>query len=271
MKFIKTIIKNVLYYLVPKKNGYSNLSVKAGPAKGVKLRLDVRKEGSYWLGNYDQWIFDRIDFEKYIKPGDVLWDCGAYVGYYTAIFRKLSGENGKVYTFEASNKNYDRLKELPVLNEWSNVHIYNMAVGPDHTELEFVNDLGGASGPYGLSKSYAQSREELDILKVKCCGVDELITEQNVAMPDFIKFDLESAEVFALHNGDKVFKEKRPVILLELHGDEAKKAAGLFFEKYNYTGIIVSQLPNPINQLRSLADFEKVAGVPHMVICTPNV
>ena len=57
-----------------------------------------------------------------------------------------------------------------------------------------------------------------NIEKVRCCGVDELIAEMGVPEPDFIKFDLEMAEEFALHNGDRLFPKKRPVILLELHG-----------------------------------------------------
>ena len=75
---------------------------------------------------------------------------------------------------------------------------------------------------------YDQSQNELDIETVKCAGIDELVYEMNIEAPDFIKFDLESAEEFALHNGDKIFREKRPLILLELHGEKAKEAAGLF-------------------------------------------
>lgn len=269
MSQLKNAVKNILYTLVPKKNGLSDLRVLSGPAKGVRLRLDIRLNGSYWLGNYDKWIFDKVDFSKYIKPGHVVWDCGAYVGYYTAFFRKVVGDKGIVHTFEASVSNYDMVKVLPANNKWTNVHIHNLAVGPDHTMLEFVDNLSGSSGPYGLSKEYKESISELKINKVKCCGVDELVFEQGVDMPDFIKFDLESAEVDALHNGDRVFKEKRPVILLELHGQKAKDAAGLFFEKYNYKAYIVSELPNPKHELRSKNDFDQVNAIPHMVLCLP--
>src|SRR5690606_8653843 len=112
----KKVVKEVLYRLLPKKDGYSKLKVMGGPAKGAYLTLDVRKEGSYWVGNYDQWIFDAIPFDEMIKPGDVVWDCGAYVGYYSAYFRKLVGEKGKVHTFEASRDNYSRLKYMPENN-----------------------------------------------------------------------------------------------------------------------------------------------------------
>lgn len=267
---IKKFVKEIFYRLLSGKNGYSDLKVLSGPAKGCKLRLDIRKEGSYWLGNYDKWIFDVVPFDKIIKPGFVIWDCGAYVGYYTAAFKKIIGDRGIIYVFEASKKNYERVKILPELNEWDNIKVLNMAVGPDHTTLQFVNNLGGANGPYNLSKIYKQSQSELDIEIVKCCGVDELVYELDIDAPDFIKFDLETAEEFALHNGDKIFREKRPLILLELHGEKAKEAAGLFFEKYHYGGVTMANMPDAIKRIRSLEEFKKINGVPHMVYCIPE-
>ena len=84
--FLKKTVKFFLWLLIPKKNGASHLTVLGGPAKGCILNLDLRLEGSYWLGNYDDWIFAGVPFEKFIKIGDVVWDGGAYVGYYTAYF-----------------------------------------------------------------------------------------------------------------------------------------------------------------------------------------
>lgn len=269
MSGIKKITKGLLYSIIPKTDGYSNLRVLGGPAKGAKLRLDLRIEGSYWLGNYDQWIFDAVPFQKLIKEGNVCWDCGSYIGYYTAFFRKLVGSTGIVHTFEASIHNYDRVKFLPELNDWKNVFIHNMAVGPDHEVLEFVDNLEGSSGPYGLTKEYKEDRSELVINKVKCCGMDELVYEMNLPAPDFIKMDLESAEVQALHNGDRLFREKRPIILLELHGEAAKDAAGLFFEKYNYEGVMMGDIKERKYVVRSKSDFDKIDGVPHMALCTP--
>jgi FkbM family methyltransferase len=269
MSKIKKLTKAFLWWIFPKKNGISSLKVLNGPAKGSILNLDVRLESSYWFGNYDKWIFDSIPFEDYIKPGNVVWDGGAYVGYYTAYFRKLVGAAGKVHSFEASGTNYARLKDLPANNKWNNVFIHNIAIGPDHSEISFVDNLGGSNGPYGLDKVYHESSENLNINKVVCCGVDELIDERNIAEPDFIKFDLESAEEFALHNGDKLFKGKRPVILLELHGKKTKESAGLFLEKYNYEGVFIEGFRKKEVVVRSQKEFNDFDGIPHMIVCLP--
>jgi len=130
MKRIKTFIKNIIWKFISDKDGFSNVKVLRGPAKGARLRLDIRKGGSYWLGNYDQWIFDRVPLQKILKPDWVIWDCGAYVGYYTAVFRKIISDKGKIFTFEAASNNYNMVKVIPELNNWKNVSILNLAVGP---------------------------------------------------------------------------------------------------------------------------------------------
>lgn len=152
--FMKKFIKNILWNLLPKKNGLNVVKVLSGQAKGVKLLLDIRVGGAYFMGVYDKWIFNRIDFKNFIKPGMIVWDCGAYIGYYSAVFRKCLGNEGAVYTFEVSSKNYDKVKHLPELNYWDNVFVINCAVGPYQTTIKFANNLGGSNGPVGLSKNY---------------------------------------------------------------------------------------------------------------------
>ncbi len=220
----------------------AELRVLRGPAKGVWMEIDLRKEGSYWLGTYDQWLLSRIHLERLVKPGHVVWDCGAYIGYYTAILRRLVGDNGQVITFEASSKNYQRVARLPELNGWKNVIVLQRAIGPDHSVIEFVSNLAGGSGPYGLTKTYSD-KDVLEVEKVRCVGLDELVYEQQCPIPDFMKFDLETAEEFALHNGPRLFSEKRPLLQLELHGEKAPAATGQFLERYDYAAWDVLQLP----------------------------
>jgi FkbM family methyltransferase len=175
-----------------------------------------------------------------------------------------------VEVFEASGANYEVVSSLPRLNGWDNVRVHQLAVGPDHSKIQFTRNLGGSSGPFGLSKTYDEN-QQIELEDVTCCGVDELIDERGVPAPDIIKFDLESAEVFALHNGHGLFTGKRPLILLELHGREALEAAGDFLEKYDYHAYSVWQLDQPERILfrdrKSLTDFN---SIPHMLICFPS-
>ncbi len=271
MKKIKAAIKNIIYNLFPKVNGLNVVRVLAGPAKRTKMMLDLRIGGSYFIGNYDKWIFDRVPLKDILKPGMVAWDCGAFYGYYGAIFRNLVGKTGNVEIFEASSTNFNVVTNLPQLNKWDNVRVHNLAVGPDHSSIKFTTNLGGSSGPYGLSKTYNESEAELEIETVACSGVDELIEERGIAIPDLIKFDLESAEIFALKNGHNLFTTKKPIILLELHGQEALQAAAEFIEQYKYKAIIIYEMNMP--NKRVFTTKEALLGIgylPHMLYLYAN-
>jgi FkbM family methyltransferase len=260
MLALKSVAKSALAAVLP-----NDLRVLTGPARGARLRLDLRREGQYWLGNYDAWVFKYFPIADYLKPGQVAWDCGAYVGYYAACFRRLVGPTGQVYAFEASAANYGRLRVLPSNNSWPNVYIHHLAVGPEHTELSFVDNLGGACGPVGLSKDYGT--QSVTTTVVRSCGVDELVYEMGVTAPHFIKFDLESAEEFALHNGCRVFTDHRPVLQVEVHNPTARDAFGRFLSEYGYHAWVFG---DPSHRLRrNVVDNHDLTGDWHMFICLP--
>ena len=49
-------------------------------------------------------------FKNIIKPGMRVLDLGANIGFYTVLFSKLVGENGKVFAFEPDPKNFKYLE-----------------------------------------------------------------------------------------------------------------------------------------------------------------
>ena len=257
------------------------LRVLAGPAQGAFLSLDVRSEGAYWLGCYDAYAFARLPFRRYLQSGSVAWDCGAFVGYHAAVFRKIVGPSGRVVVFEASCENHAHLASLPALNGWNNVEIRHEAVGLAHASIEFAGNRGAASGPYWRG-SHFDDGKALVIEKIPSRGTDELVFELGVPPPAFIKFDLESAEEFALHNGPRVFRESRPVLLLELHGEAARDAAGRFLETYRYRATPVDQLAvlagNSASQwlhslrahaVGNLDELRALPHIPHMLLTIP--
>jgi FkbM family methyltransferase len=227
-----TLVKEALWHtLRPFNSGTAwPMRVRSGYAEGVTLVIDLRRSATTWLGTYDRWILDNIRIADWLPVGGVAWDCGSYLGFYAAIFRRVVGDTGRVIAFEASLSNYEPLSRVPGLNGWSNVEILNRAVGPDHAVLNIAGELGGSSGPVE-TKVF---NHPVVTRPVACSGVDELCFEHGVQQPDFIKFDIEGAETYALTNGHRLFTEKRPVVLLELHGDEALSALGVFIEKYSY-------------------------------------
>ena len=127
---VKTGVKHILHFIF--KNVFLlgdriPLRIQDGHAKGGKIGIDIRDNYQYYSGKYDSWFLNNLDFSKYIKKGAICWDCGSYIGYYTAIFRNYAGISGEVHTFEASPKNFKIVQQLSELNSWKNVYYYNNA------------------------------------------------------------------------------------------------------------------------------------------------
>ena len=63
------------------------------------------------------WEKEETEFVKsYIKRNWVVLDIGANIGYFTLIFSKLVGKNGKVFAFEPDPDNFEILKRNIVEN-----------------------------------------------------------------------------------------------------------------------------------------------------------
>lgn len=240
----KSILKEIAWLACTATRGQTNspFRVLRGPARGAVLNLDLRSQAAYWIGTYDAYAFDRIPFRQFVLPGQIAWDCGAFVGYYTAVFRRLVGSLGWVHSIEASSLNLRPLMQLPRLNGWSNVTVHHAAVGRERTEIEFVANFGGASGPLEGPRDFGPA-ENRQIERVRCFGLDELLDHLGGKPPGFIKLDLEGSEVHALRNGGRLFGRHRPGMLLEIHGPAARAAAAHFIREFGYVAALPQALP----------------------------
>ena len=74
-----------------------------------RMYLDTRDTGVaphlIMNGVYEE--FETQVFRSMVKPGMVVLDVGANIGYYTLIAADLVGEQGRVYAFEPHPSNYD--------------------------------------------------------------------------------------------------------------------------------------------------------------------
>jgi FkbM family methyltransferase len=160
---------------------------------------------------------------NYIKEGDIVFDVGAHVGYYTLLNSELVGKKGSVYSFEPTPRTFETLKNN-VKNK-SNVVINNNAVLDYQTEIEFI-DYGpkfSAFNSFRKRESKGMSfLTEPQKVKVKTISLDEYSRVENIK-PTFIKIDAEGAEHLILKAMTYILKELRPIISIEVAGEEEWK------------------------------------------------
>lgn len=178
-----------------------------------------------WLGTYERET-QRV-FEEIVRPGAVVYDVGANVGFFTLLASKLAGASGRVYAFEPLPRNLAVLREHVRLNAAANVEVLPVAVSDRAGTARFAAADHPAMG--GLSDSGG--------LEVATVTLDAL--QGTLRAPTFIKMDIEGAEHAALTGAMQVLREARPVLLLSAHGYEQHERCSELLRGLGYETALV--------------------------------
>jgi len=133
-------------------------------------------------------------FERTIEPGMVVIDVGAHVGYYTLLAARLVGPTGKVYAFEPEPANYALLLKNIELNGYNNVEPVRKAASNrvDFSTL-FLTALDN-----GRHSTYRHGLPESGSMIVEMTTIDAFLEAEGCPRVDFIKMDVEGAELDVL-------------------------------------------------------------------------
>lgn len=164
----------------------------------------------------DIYFVDRI-----VPDGGVVLDIGANIGLYTCAFAQFfRSKNVKIYAIEAVQSNYNVLNDNVTLNSFSNVKTYRCALGESSGELTFFLPNEGYVGNLAGSNMYTEDdikNISSDTIKeiVPMITLDDWAKENHIDRCDFMKIDIEGAEMFAFKGGRKFIEKTRPVIQCE--------------------------------------------------------
>ncbi|MGQ0543111.1 MAG: FkbM family methyltransferase [Blastocatellia bacterium] len=208
-----------------------------------------------------------IVMRKFIRKGDIVFDIGAHLGFYTLLLSKLAGDHGRVYTFEPNRELLPSLRRT--VGPISNVELLEIALSDSEGEMNLYvpEDASMAS----LSDWTNGIAGEVHIVGCVMKRMDDLIENGTVPIPNFIKCDVEGAELSVFQGGMITLdRADAPVLLFELN---AKAAKAFGWETQRYFELLESlQHPgykffevtsNGISDLRSLsAEYANVVAVP---------
>lgn len=195
------------------------------PTKDGRLLSADLKTGMqttlYFLGEYEKAITDIVVSILGSGKNKVFIDAGANFGWYTTIFRKYAGSEGSVHSFEpvpATFANLERNYEL--MGSPANVRINNLALGDEEKEIT-INLFDGL--PSGHASISDQHRDDAVPVKAKMVTLDSYLQENRVGNVDFVKVDIEGAEMMFLKGADKLFNQAVPPIwLMEMALNQTK-------------------------------------------------
>lgn len=177
-----------------------------GLARGIIMDLDFGVQTRAFLGLYE------LELNRHLRrmcpPGTRSFDVGAQFGYDALILAKLGRE--RVASFEAD----------PACAATMTA---NFALNPNLGRLitPVVVFVGtGADETLSLD-DYAGSHEGF--------------------VPDFVKIDVDGAEVDVLDGACGLLADRRPNVLVEVHSEELERRCGGLLVDHGYSPMIVSQ------------------------------
>lgn len=218
-----------------------------GPLRGKRWVV-----GSFinkcWLGIYENEKQKR--FADEVDLGQVVYDIGANVGYYTLLASILVGPKGKVIAFEPLPRNLAFLRTHLKINNLKNVQIIDSAISDTKGEMFFSTDTHHAMGHISQDGS----------LRVKVVSLDEIVTNLGLPKPDVLKIDIEGAEYEALIGAEEQLRRHHPMIFLATHGTEVHHQCCAYLTELGYAlEAIDGKLVANTDELVAIFSSESVA------------
>jgi FkbM family methyltransferase len=147
------------------------------------------------------------------RPGDIVWDVGANVGYYSRNFSQWVGVSGKVFAFEPDTTNLPELRSA--CSGRGNVEIREFGLSDKTERRSFVEDdsdhtvsrvlLPGEPVPEGATEVELQTG-------------DAVVQSGNAGLPNVIKIDVEGHELSVLKGLQGTLSNERlRSIFVEVH------------------------------------------------------
>jgi FkbM family methyltransferase len=153
-------------------------------------------------------------FLRLIQPRQVVVDIGMHVGYYSTLFARLVGEQGRVYAFEPTPSTRAIAHKNVAL--FANITVLPHAVWSHKQQLTF-HDYGPG---YLAFNSFTEARLDGKTLlpknfTVETVSLDEFRREIGTPL-SFVKIDAESAEWQIIEGARNTLKSDGPIVSLEV-------------------------------------------------------
>jgi FkbM family methyltransferase len=182
---------------------------------------------------------ERVVVESMLAAGMTVLDIGAHHGVYTLLASRKVGPNGRVLAFEPSVRERNRLIKHLRLNRCRNVQVQSVALGskPGWAELFVVEEVETGCNCLQVprvSQTVTGTPVFVDTL-------DNCLLRRGIDRVDFMKLDVEGAELEVLKGAGRLLKRAdRPIILAEVEdirtaawGYQAREIVE-FLRQYDY-------------------------------------
>ena len=181
---------------------------------------------------------DRIEqmLGRLLKPTSNCLDVGGHLGSFTSLLVRLAPQ-GRHMTFEALPDKARWLKE-----KFPEVEVTHAAVGEAPGEITFYRNTSRTA--FSGMNVHTRPGDKVEEIKVRCERLDDRVPPDRHV--DFVKIDVEGAELSVLRGAREVIARCRPVLLFECALDGLEGAGvrpqdifGFLTEQLGYEVLLV--------------------------------
>jgi FkbM family methyltransferase len=183
---------------------------------------DILQRQIYFNGrHYERAAVRFLKNEAGLQPGDMVFDVGGHVGYYTILMAKLIGPTGRLITFEPQQKLVEAQRKSLALNEIHWATVMNMAVSDRTGTLKLYQPED--TGRTGAATGHIQAK---NVFSIKAVSLDEFAAAEMSKTPRLIKMDIEGGEWLALKGMRLLLSDSKPILLVEMHPQQIVALGG---------------------------------------------
>ena len=195
------------------------VSIPSGEAEGLSFRLG-RASNIWASGRVEAEVQSAL--RDIVRPGDIFFDVGANVGFFTILGARLVGPTGSVVAFEPQPDNREALLGNVALNAFSNVLVDPRAIS---------NSSGTAVLDWRnlpTARLVQDSQQHTDrSVSVDTTSIDDFLLEHPSLAPRVIKIDVEGHEIDVIRGMKRTLVNHGPLILCEMHRTNRELASEL--------------------------------------------
>ena len=199
--------------------GQSRFVQRDGGSVARALEQQEAETSDYWFHVYRP------------RMGDVIIDAGAYTGGDAVVFSRLVGASGRVLAIEAHPTTFGVLETVVRLNRLTNVLLSECAVAARRGRM-YIDDKP-LDETAAISSAWSTGRRHDG---VEAIPLDDLCRSFGLEQIDFVKMNIEGAELEAIHGMSETFARSR-YICIACHDFLAERG-----EHYRTRDRVVSEL-----------------------------
>ena len=163
--------------------------------------IELRK---WFVGNQGMPYLDFV----YLSEGDVVIEGGVFDGTDTVRFSEKAGKSGKIYGFDILGDTLFRQRYDSFDLELGNIEIIPKALWKKRSHLYFSKNG---------HKSKLQTQSEKGLFQTEAISIDEFVAFQDLESVDYIKLDVEGAELDVLQGAEVTIQSMRPQLAVAVY------------------------------------------------------